>query len=67
MNKPLSYRNNLRAAVKRATISNPELPPTVIAERLGCSHVTVRKYQRLDGIYVRRVNNGAIVNEQKNK
>lgn len=32
---------------------NPELSPSLLAQRLGCSHVTVRRVLRAAGLYVR--------------
>lgn len=40
--------------IVKLTKKEPKLSPAAIAERLDCSHVTVRKVQRAAGLYQER-------------
>jgi len=54
----------LRRRIVTVTKANPEMTPTLIAERLSCSHSTVRKVQRAAGIYKKRGTSGQLQEEE---
>lgn len=65
MSRPYTFRPKadwpkLAARIVRLTKAEPELSPQEVAERLGCSHVTVRKAQRAAGVYTPRGPQGVL-------
>lgn len=55
MSREISTKKRERIAMLRRRVveltRDPEMSVADIARRLGCSHVTVRRYQREAGVY----------------
>lgn len=49
------------ARVRRMLEVDPGLSPAMIAERLQCSHVTVRRHLREMGLYIKRGASGSVL------
>lgn len=59
MSRPYTFRpradwKKLAERIVKLAKHEPQLPPSAIAERLECSHVTVRKALRAANVYVER-------------
>lgn len=52
-NGATAKRDGLHEAIVAAHRREPALSPTQIGDRIGCSHVTVRRVLRAHGLYVR--------------
>ena len=65
MSRPYTFRpradwKKLAERIVKLAKRDPQLPPAAIAERLGCSHVTVRKTLRAANLYVERGSHGKL-------
>lgn len=66
MKRPYNFRPRadwakLAVRIEKLARREPQLPPAAIAERLECSHVTVRKVLRAAGLYVERGAHGKVL------
>lgn len=58
--RPKSDWKKLAERIVKLAKREPQLVPAAIAERLECSHVTVRKALRAAGLYVKRGAHGKV-------